>query len=117
MQNVSQAYKDSMRKSFRNFSFVKVEYGVFNEDAKNSAVLSATSGKPYSTTDIKGEDPLPSYFSFEPGRNRLDKELLVPPVSGYLKTGFVSSEMSDESGVFLNPPTFTITFDYPENLL
>lgn len=117
MQNVSQAYKDSMRKSFRNFSFVKVEYGVFNEDAKNSAVLSVTSGKPYSTTDIKGEDPLPSYFSFEPGRNRLDKELLVPPVSGYVNTGFVSSEMSDESGVFLNPPTFTITFEYPENLL
>lgn len=117
MQNVSQAYKDSMRKSFRNFSFVKVEYGVFNEDAKNSAVLSVTSGKPYSTTDIKGEDPLPSYFSFEPRRNRLDKELLVPPVSGYVNTGFVSSEMSDESGVFLNPPTFTITFEYPENLL
>lgn len=117
MQNVSQAYKEQMRRSIRNISRIKVEYGVFNTDATNSAEISASSEKPYSSTEIKEREERQSYFSFEPNRNRLDKGLLILPKSNHLNTGYVSSEMSNAEGIFENPPTITISFENSENLL
>ena len=45
MYNVSEAYKTEMRQEVRNFSYMKIKFGVTDPDALRYGYVSATSSK------------------------------------------------------------------------
>lgn len=117
MEIVSTEYKEQMRKPIRNHSYVKISYGLFNLQAEEQAVISASEQEPFSMTELK-DDILPeySYATFETDRMKVGSGQIILPDSDYKYQGFVSSVLSDQNGVFQEQPTIEIQFDYPQDM-
>jgi hypothetical protein len=97
MQTVSAAYKEQMRKKWRNPSYVRVSYGVFNLAAIQQAQFADNGHTVYGNLNLN-DDILPDrdYATFEKDYWRADgKQLILPAASPYNYDGFVSSAVSD----------------------
>lgn len=119
MQNVSQAYKDSMKESERGPSLLQITYSAISIEARDLSTLSDNNHIYYSNLGIKRDVELPQYATLEPGFMQLNKGLLVlPDNSADLEnTGYVSEAMSGDNGKFTTPPEITVTFPYPLSFL
>lgn len=84
MQNVSNEYKISMKKPLRNAAYTKVDIGIINPDAQNSAYVNDTTVTYFS--DIKG--PLKNeivqyvYCTMEQDLSRVDGSMVFLPREG-----------------------------------
>lgn len=118
MQVVSPSYREQMDRGIRNVSYAEIKYSILNADATEQAVLSDNGHVAFSNLNIKNteDESAQSYLSFEPGRWALNqKMILLPEDESYYNTGFVSDEISDENGIFANPPTITVNFTDPQS--
>ena len=115
MYNVSSDYKAQINKSTRNISYIKVNIGIVDPDAKELNTMTDNGSLFFSDvvdTDL-GQNVEKRYLTMEHNRFILDGKNLIPPESGggipYYQ-GFVSNSMSDSAGVFATPPKITISF-------
>lgn len=118
MQTVSAAYKEQMQNKFRNRSFVRVSYGVFNLQATQQAQFADNGHAPFSDLSIN-DDILPTkrYITFEKNYWRADGSQYILPSSGpYDYTGFVSSAVSGDDNTFTANPTITVTFSDAQDI-
>ena len=117
MINTSQAYKAQMRKPIRNLSYMKIGYGIFNLPATEQAQFESADQTSFSKLELK-DDTLPeySYATFEKDRMKVGSSQIILPSTGYKYQGYVSDSISDENGVFHNPPTIVITFTDPQDI-
>lgn len=115
MQQVSQAYKDSMRNSTRMPSHMEISYSVISDYAKQQAILADNGHTYYSSLDIKTDHAENDYITFEPGRWRVGSSSLILPETHSDETtynsGFVSHVISDENGDFTVYPVISIAFE------
>lgn len=118
MQQVSEAYKESMIKPFRDRGYIQVSLGIINEDAQTSAA-------------IRGEDEDFAYFSYpqhvfssggatlthatlEEGFSKVDGSMVFLPREGsfYGDTGLISPDLIPTEGAEDAPPyTVNIRFN------
>nr|DAF09625.1 MAG TPA: hypothetical protein [Caudoviricetes sp.] len=112
MYNVSEAYKTEMRQEVRNFSYMKIKFGVTDPDALRYGYVSATSSKlAYSSEpDLVDEKNVSRrYGTLEPGFWLLDgSKNTFPTNAGW--QGFVSTGLSNDAGVISSPAFITIKF-------
>lgn len=112
MYNVSEAYKTEMRQEVRNFSYMKIKFGVTDPDALRYGYVSATSSKlAYSSEpDLVDEKNVSRrYGTLEPGFWLLDgSKNTFPANAGW--QGFVSTGLSNDAGVISSPASITIKF-------
>lgn len=112
MYNVSEAYKTEMRQEVRNFSYMKIKFGVTDPDAQRYGYVSATSSKlAYSSEpDLVDEKNVSRrYGTLEPGFWLLDgSKNTFPTNAGW--QGFVSTGLSNDAGVISSPASITIKF-------
>ena len=112
MYNVSEAYKTEMRQEVRNFSYMKIKFGVTDPDALRYGYVSATSSKlAYSSEpDLVDEKNVSRrYGTLEPGFWLLDgSKNTFPTNAGW--QGFVSTGLSNDAGVISSPASITIKF-------
>lgn len=113
MYQVSEAYKKDIRKTIRNFSYIKVNFRVVDPDAAESAVYSDTGRESWSGTPdlMDAIDVQNRYGTLEPGVWLLDGS--VATLGGPSKyQGFVSTQFSDESNnlLFDSQIKLTLTF-------
>lgn len=114
MYNVSEAYKNEMRQEVRNFSYMKIKFGVTDPDAQRYGYVSATSSKlAYSSEpDLVDEKNVSRrYGTLEPGFWLLDgSKNTFPTNAGW--QGFVSTGLSNDAGVIYSPASITIKFKH-----
>lgn len=118
MQTVSTAYKEQMQNKFRNRSYVRVSYGVFNLQAKQQAQFADNGHAPYSELSIN-DDILPGkdYATLEKNYWRADGSQYILPTSGpYDYSGFVSSAVSDDNNSFTAALTIIVSFTDPQDI-
>lgn len=115
MYNVSNAYKQEIRKELMEQGYVRVTFGILDPDATSDAELSVTSGTDYSQIPrMEGEyDPITPYGTFEDNLWLLDGSARFKPAnsSDYDYQGFVGSGLSSEQASYTSKPVLTITFD------
>lgn len=118
MQAVSAAYKEQIQNEWRNHSYVRVSYGVFNLIAGQQARFADNGRTVYGNLNIN-DDVLPDrdYATFEKDYWRVDgKQLLLPAAAPYNYDGFVSSAVSSSDNTFVTDPTITVSFSDPQDI-
>lgn len=112
MYPVIDAYKEQMARPYRNESYVRLQYGLFNVIASGMATISDNGHTKWADDKI-GDTVLPDsdYITFENNRWEVGNRLkLLPRTETYQTSGFISSEISDDNGKFKNSPVVTISF-------
>ena len=119
MQTVSAAYKEQMRKKWRNPSYVRVSYGVFNLLAGQQAAFADNGHTAYGNLNLN-DDILPDrdYATFEKDYWKADgKQLILPAAGPYNYDGFVSSAVSGlTDNTFATNPTIAVSFTDPQDI-
>ena len=118
MQTVSAAYKEQMQYKFRNRSYVRVSYGVFNLVAGQQAQFADNGHTVFGNLNIN-DDILPDrdYATFEKDYWRADGSQLILPAAGpYNYDGFVSSAVSGDDNTFTTNPTVTVSFSDAQDI-
>lgn len=116
MVNTSVAYKEQIRKSTRNPSLIKINFGIIDPDAVAGATIS-DNGKLYFAQEPDINDIYAvsqRYGTLEPGVWLLDGTVATLDESE-LWQGFISYNPSDNSDncAYTTEPALTITFDQP----
>lgn len=111
MYNVSQAYKESMKKPIRNHSYMKVMLGLINQEAQASAeVENQTQYAEFSDlqTIFTKNDIGNQYATYEQGFWKADGEKLFIPrdESDYIKNGLITD------GLFSGTVLIQFSFGY-----
>lgn len=111
MKTVSAAYKESMKGSLRERSFVRVGFSAIDVEAAKDGKWQSNGEQPYSEVDTLD-------YSFLYGSTVPTLELNRWVLNGIFSTdvtndGYVSAEMSDGNGDYLINPTLTRTFSEP----
>lgn len=133
MQEVSQAYKESMKSDLRERGFIMVSFGLINQEIQSNASIGAGLYTYYSSSDgvFRDRKDYNIYATFEEDFTTADGSMLFLPrqIEGqeYIPTGVVSRDMVSEGTVTVNipfnvlePVTFkglTLNFgaSYPKN--
>ncbi len=118
MQAVSTAYKEQIQHKFRNRSYVRVSYGVFNLIAGQQAKFADNGHTPYGNLNLN-DDILPDhdYATFEKDYWRADgKQFLLPAAGPYNYDGYVSEAVSGSDNTFAIDPTITVTFSDAQDI-
>ena len=113
MQNVSQAYIDSMKSPLRERGYIRVVFGVLNTIAQNTAVITSDNEYEYSDTSRifnNGMDSYP-YVSFEKDYTKVDGSMFFP--SDRVHKEYKDKCFRSESYVSDEACILTITFDEP----
>ena len=113
MQNVSQAYIDSMKSPLRERGYIRVVFGVLNTIAQNTAVITSDNEYEYSDTSRifnNGMDSYP-YVSFEKDYTKVDGSMFFP--SDRIHKEYKDKCFRSESYVSDEACILTITFDEP----
>ena len=119
MYSVSEQYKEQMNKEVRNFSYMRVNFGILTPDASTENSMVDNGHMYYSNIDDVdfGDNVEKRYLTFEHNKFILDGNNLLPLEVGSGKVpyyqGYVSKEMSGSDGTFTNPPKITISFHRP----
>lgn len=115
MYNVSNAYKEEIRKELMEQGFVRVTFGVIDPDATDDAEVTMTTGTDYSQVPryTGTYDTIVPYGTFEDNIWLLDGMTRFKPESslGYTYQGFVGSTLTDDGGAYSTKPVMTIIFD------
>lgn len=111
MINMSQAYKDSMRKPMRNESFIRISFGVVDPDAAGTVELADNGHESFSNLDNTnaGELPEQTYLTFEKGRYRVGHGQIIYANDAGLIQGYVSDAVANAFGYFGVNPMIDIT--------
>jgi len=113
---VSEEYKIEMRRQGRGRQFIKINFGLLNEEAQKEVVATAdeiaiiSSVKNIAKTDYSKKY---DYASCENGGIVLGKGQLIAPDSlgqSVYKQGFISNALSNENGIFEIQPIITMEF-------
>lgn len=115
MYNVSNAYKQEIRKELMEQGFVRITFGIIDPDATSDAEVSTTAGTDYSQVPrYEGTyDAIVPYGTFEDNIWILDGMSRFKPEDSveYNYQGFVGASLSDADGNYTSKPALTITFD------
>lgn len=113
MYPVTEAYKQQMEKVVRNYSHIKIVFGITDPDAPNSSTITDNGHEVFNDSDSvdKGVAAATPYATLEHNRMTLDGRSLLPPDDDFVYQGFVSSFISDENGVWERSPKLTIEFN------
>ncbi|MEG2404330.1 MAG: hypothetical protein RSC01_05360 [Oscillospiraceae bacterium] len=114
MQPTSPAYKREMAKAIRGQALVRIKMGVIDTDAAPTSIPQDNGHIYFSDISAPLRDnaiPIKVYGTFETNRIRLDGTQLVVPRKGekMLVEGFVSAEISDADGRYINAPQISFT--------
>jgi hypothetical protein len=135
MQIVSQAYKDSMKSPIRERGYIRLSFGLINQEAQKNATINKNATSVSETNYYSNEDTIfsvkpnnvPSYATLEEDFTKVDGSMYFPPrdteSAEYLDTGLVSKHVltSSTSFVFainLNTPATDVkglTINFGEN--
>ncbi len=114
MYNVSDSYKEQIRQTVRNPSYIKILFVVTDPDAINDSSLSDNGNTYWSDiNEITGAQTVTqNYLTLEHNRGILDGTMILPIPDGepQIFQGFVGSEVSDEDGYWTSNPTVTVDF-------
>lgn len=121
MQEVSQAYKASMKQKLRNRSYIKINLGIINQEAQNNAEIADKNGFNYfSQFDIFGTpDTSQIYATYETNFGKVDGSMFFPPKPGgsFFYNGIVSNSMGGSLKILFNALPLDIkglTIDFGE---
>jgi hypothetical protein len=114
MQNVSQAYKDGMKSTIRERGFIKLSFGLINQEAQANATYDESSSN-FSTAYFSNanglftvEEDKATYATLENDFTKVDGSMFFPPREGesnsYLHTGLVGESVWSSS----TPPLIDI---------
>ena len=111
MKQVSDAYSACMKSPMRNQSFVEVKFSNVDTSAAGDGALSSNGAQSYSEFetikyDYKYKE---TYATLELNRWSLDGNTVIVP-SGTKRDGFISSNMSNQDGLFSTQAVLTSTF-------
>lgn len=123
MQNASVEYKQSMKRILRNPAHIKVDIGIINPDAQNSAVLSETEVTYFSDTlgPFKSENVPFVYCTMEENLSKVDGSMVfLPRESDYIphKSGIVTKILLGMAKIELGIKSLDIrglTIDFSDN--
>lgn len=110
---VSSDYKSQIEKQVRNFSYIKVNFGIVDSNASGDSTITDNGSLYYSQSDQidLGRNVEKKYLTFEHNKFVLDGFNLLPEIGQTtFYQGFVSNSISNSSGVFVTPPKITINF-------
>lgn len=115
MYDVSSAYKEQIKKTIRNLSYIKIQFGIVDPDAVKVAELSGVSPMlPFATyPELQDIDEVQRWYStLETNFWLLDGSLEVAPEENQdLYQSYISSQLSDESeGTYTASIQMTISF-------
>lgn len=113
MYNTSTEYKEQIRKIIRNPSHIKVNFGIVESDASTSSTLTDNGSMYYSDTQdvVLGKNVEYRYVTLEHNKFILDGGQLIPQIGiDPFFQGYISSAISNSSGVYTSPPVLTIEF-------
>lgn len=113
MYQVSTQYLEQIRKPIRNFSYIKIMFGLTDPDADSEAVISNNGQMPWSENpEVENLHSVNSvYATLELNRWVLNgKQNLLPDSAPYNYQAFVSDKVSNSEGIFENGTVLTITF-------
>lgn len=112
MQQVSNSYKEQIKKDVRNISHMRIRFSIVDPDAVRDVTISDNGEMPWATLpDYNNEeDVLGRYGTFEPGYWLLDGTRLTMGAEENIYQAFVSDKISDASCNYSTPPSITIQF-------
>ena len=112
MQQVSNAYKEQIKKDVRNISHMRIRFSIVDPDAIRDVSISDNGEMPWATLpDYNNEvDVVGRYGTLEPGNWLLDGTRLTKDAEPDIYQAFVSQELSDEFCNYPVPPSITIDF-------
>ena len=115
MYPVTDVWKESVEKSLRNYSYVRIVFGITDPDAPGLSDLKDNGHLPYSTVENidLGQSVPATYQTLERNRFILDGKNPLPLDVNPNYQGYAGGEISDDEGVWLLNPTIEITMgDY-----
>lgn len=101
-----------MSRNQRDRSYIRIKFGIIDIDAADTSVITDNGHLFYSNTDMLVFDEVPqkTYATFEKNRMKADGKLLVPSNKFPLKQGYVSSQLTNDEGIFTKQPCLDINF-------
>lgn len=111
MKSVSSAYKESMKSSLRERSFVRVGFSAVDVDAAKDGAWQSNGEQSYSEVDT-----LDYTFAYESTIATLELNRWVlngMASSAVTNDGYISSQMSGENGLYSTSPVVTRVFSEP----
>ncbi len=122
MYLVSKEYSELMRRPIRETqAHATVYFGIIDRTAKKDTTLTYSKGTIYSSGSNLLTDTTidTSYATFEGNGFRVDgsQALLPDNTSSWKVQSFVSDELSDDTGTFINAPYIEITFSQYHSMI
>lgn len=113
MYPVTEQWQEETELALRNFSYVKIVFGVTDPDAPGLSNLEDNGHLPYSDVDSidLGTTAPSTYQTMERNRFVLDGKNPLALEVNPLYQGYAGTEISDDDGVFATQPFIHITFD------
>jgi hypothetical protein len=118
MQQVSNAYKESMKSSLRERAYIKVVFGLINQDAQANAKIDSGDFTYFSNTDnifVDKTDDV-TYATLEENFTRVDGSMFFlprnKPESTYYDTGLIGKELVSTANyeLLINLHTIALNF-------
>lgn len=112
MKTVSNAYKESMAQSFRNPSYVRIDFSNIDPAAAADGVWVPNNQLDYSSVDTLDYDYTygATYATLETNRWLLNGTQDILPAADVRKDGYIGQDMSDENGDYSVVPILTRQF-------
>lgn len=113
MYSVSPLYKQQIKSTVRNPSYMKISLDVVDPQAAFNATITGSSSVPFSNVeDIASQfDIITRYSTLEQNRIILDGNNVLPDSSvPYVNQGYLSSSINDLDGNFTIAPKITVNF-------
>lgn len=113
MYQVSEQYENQIKKTARNYSYIKVRFGITDPDADAAAVLAQNGQMPWSVLpEIEDVNTVSArYATLEHNRWLLNgNQKIIPNNNHYMYQAFVGDKVSDENGEFDTYTDLTIEF-------
>ena len=113
MYPVTEQWKNETELPLRNYSYIRITFGVTDPDAPGLSTLVDNGHLPYSDVDSVdlGTTAPSTYQTLERNRFILDGKNPLPPDVNPIYQGYAGLEISNDSGGFTVQPHIHITFD------
>ena len=112
MKVVSNKFKEVMNQVVRPTSQFQASLEMIDRSVESDATVTTSDTMPYST-GVFDKAHEGDYATFEKDFFRVGSEQRILPDDDFIKSGYVSSVMSDENGVFQEIPVIEFTFAQP----
>lgn len=112
MKIVSNKYKETMNQIIRPTTQFQAIIEMINRNAENDATVETSPSMAFSTSFFDKTHEC-DYITFEPDFYKIGSNARIAPKTIFLKNGFVSNQMSDNYGNFLNTPVLDFKFTQP----